>query len=173
MSGNAARRRVNQRSDMRDVQYPVDGTAAYVPEEPVFYRGEYALPYDGAYRREAGASREVKRNRSKALAVNKAFVLFLTLISAATVVMCVRYLRLKETITAQISANEKLESSLVSLRSENDALLECVSNDVDWNYIRETAVNKLGMKYAAEEQIVWYNTEDCCYVRQFQDVPSP
>ena len=158
---------------MKYVQYPVDGTAACAPEEAVFYKGEERFPYDGAYRRQQPASREVKRNRSKALAVNRAFVLFLALISVATVMMCVRYLRLKETITAQISANEKLESHLVSLRSENDALLESVSNNVDWNYIRETAVNKLGMKYAAEDQIIWYNTEDCCYVRQFQDVPSP
>ena len=85
--------------------------------------------------------------------------------------MCVRYLRLKETITAQISENEKLESMLVSLRSENDALLECISNEVDWNYIRDVAVNKLGMKYATEDQIVWYNTDDCCYVRQYLEVP--
>ena len=152
--------RVNRRSDYGVVNYRVDGTSAYVPEPAV------------SLGRERKVSRTVARNRSKAKNVNRAYVLFLAVISVAAVMMCIRYLNLKETLTAQASANERLESQLATLRSENDALLEAVSNDVDWNYIRETAVNKLGMKYAAEDQIVWYNTEDCCFVRQYRDVPA-
>lgn len=139
------------------MQYRVNGTAAYAP--------------DIVLRQKGSISREVAKNRSKALSVNRAYVVFLALISIATVFMCVRYLRLKETITAQVTANEKLESRLISIRSENDALLEYVNNDVDWNYIKDTAINKLGMKYATEDQIVWYNTDDCCYVKQYQEVP--
>lgn len=154
-----ARGRVNYRSEIKDVRYRVGGTSAYAAEA-VEQRQKAVY-----------ASRDVRRNRSKALSVNRAYVIFLAFISIATVLMCVRYLKLKETITAQIIVNEKLESQLVSIRSENDALLECVNNNVDWDYIRETAVNKLGMKYATEDQIVWYNTEDCCYVKQYQEVP--
>ena len=161
MAGSGtAQRRVNQRSDYKIVQYRVNGTEAYAPQ-PVTVRR----------RREVqAASEEVVRNRKKALAVNRAYVIFLTFIAAATVLMCVHYLRLKETITAQVSANEKLESRLFSLRSENDALLECIDNEINWDYIRDVAVNKLGMKYATEEQIVWYNTDDSYYMKQYRDV---
>ena len=72
----------------------------------------------------------------------------------------------------QMNRNEKLESELVSLRSENDALLENINSSVDWNAIKDTAINKLGMKYAEEDQIVWYNTDGRSYIRQYQDVPS-
>ncbi len=99
-------------------------------------------------------------------------MIFLAMISLATVLMCVYYLRLKATITSQISMNEKLESQLVTLRSENDALYENVNNGVDWNYIRDRAIDELGMKYATEDQIVWYNTDDSSYIRQYVDVPN-
>ena len=117
-------------------------------------------------------SDSVAKNREKALTVNFAYVVFLAVISVATVFMCVHYLQLKSTITAQISVNEKLESELISLRSENDALLENVNNTLDWNHIKDVAINKLGMKYATEEQIVWYNTDDSSYIRQYTEVPS-
>jgi len=140
------------------MQYRVEGTAAYAPER--------------ALSREEEASSRIVRNREKARAVNLGFVIFLAFISIATVFMCVRYLRLKATITSQISANEKLESTLRQTRSENDALLENVNNALDWNYIKDVAINEMGMKYATEDQIVWYNTEESSYMRQYAEVPS-
>ena len=153
------------------MQYRVNGTEAYAPERAA------SLGRDaGAYRikgsRTSAMSDSVAKNREKALTVNFAYVVFLAVISVATVFMCVHYLQLKSTITAQISVNEKLESELISLRSENDALLENVNNTLDWNHIKDVAINKLGMKYATEEQIVWYNTDDSSYIRQYTEVPS-
>ena len=84
---------------------------------------------------------------------------------------CVHYVRLKATITAQLSENRKLEDTLVSVRSENDALLENVNNALDWNHIKDVAINEMGMKYATEEQIVWYNTDESCYIRQYAELP--
>lgn len=120
----------------------------------------------------AVVSREVARNRRKAKSMSRGYCLFLAVITVATVLMCVQYLQLKETITAQNTVRESLETQLMSLRSENDALYENVMNNVDWEYIRDVAINKLGMKYAAEDQVVWYNTEDDYYVRQYRDVTS-
>ncbi len=159
MAARGTARRVNERSDT--MQYRVSGTTAYVPER---------LPPKRARIREV--SSETRRNRAKASALNLYFVIFLTLVSIATVYTCVRYLQLKATLKAQITANEKLESTLVNLRSENDALLENVNNTQDWNHIKDVAINELGMKYATEDQIVWYNTDDCSYVRQYSDVPK-
>ena len=104
--------------------------------------------------------------------MNAGYVLFLAVAVAITVFMSVQYLKLKETITDQITTNEKLESRLVTLQSENEAMKENLENSIDWEYIRKTAIEKLGMKYAAEDQIVWYNTEDSRYMQQYANVPS-
>lgn len=158
MSARGTAGRVNQRADT--IQYRVSGTAAYAPER---------MAQDRVRIKEV--SSEIQRNRAKALSVNLAFVIFLTIVSVAAVLMCVHYLQLKATLKAQITDNEKLESTLVNLRSENDALLENVNNTQDWNHIKDVAINELGMKYATEDQIVWYNIDDCSYVRQYSDVP--
>ena len=158
---STSQRRVNRRADREIVQYRVDGTAAYAPR---------TLTPKG--RTAPDISADVRRNRTKALSTGRAYVVFLAVIAVATVFMCVRYLQLKSTITAQVAANEKLESRLVSLRSENDALLENVNNGVDWNHIKDVAIDKLGMKYATEDQIVWYNSDDSYFVTQYCDVPA-
>ena len=113
-----------------------------------------------------------KKNRTKALEVDRTYVMFLAVMCLLTVFVCVRYLQLKEIITTQTRNNTKLTAELDSLRNENDALLENVTNDIDWEHIRDVAINELGMKYATEDQIVWYTTEDREYVHQFEDVPS-
>lgn len=118
-----------------------------------------------------GVSLKTARNRRKALALNRGFVLFLAIMSFLTVLMCVQYLRLKETITAQTRVNNSLMSELNTLRSENDALLENVTNSVEWDRVKDVAINEMHMKYATEEEVVWYNTESSGYVRQYLAVP--
>ena len=157
MPENGTARRVNQRSEY-EVRYRVEGTAAYVPERAVHESGRVPA--------ETG-----RRKKKKSLIISPGYVIFLALISSATVLMCVHYVRLKATITAQLSENRKLEDTLVSVRSENDALLENVNNALDWNHIKDVAINEMGMKYATEEQIVWYNTDESCYIRQYAELP--
>ncbi len=118
-----------------------------------------------------GVSLKTARNRRKALAVSRGFVLFLAIMSCLTVLMCVQYLRLKETITAQTRVNNSLMSELNTLKSENDALLENVTNSIEWDHVKDVAINEMHMKYATEDEVVWYNTESSGYVRQYLDVP--
>lgn len=154
-----AERRVNLRADT-NVRYRVVGTAAYAPDQEVREKSGQAAP----------AKKHAGRKKSTVM-FSPGYVLFLAVISAATVLMCVHYLGLKARIVSQTRENEKLEAQLVAIRSENDALLENVNNTVDWNHIKDIAINKMGMKYATEEQIVWYNTDDSCFIRQYADVP--
>ena len=40
-------------------------------------------------------------------------------------------------------------------------------------FVRDMAINQLGMKYATEDQIIWYsNNTTNSYVRQYQEVPK-
>ena len=45
-------------------------------------------------------------------------------------------------------------------------------SSVDLEYVRDTAINKLGMVYASSGQVVTYNDQDGDYVRQYEDVPA-
>lgn len=160
MAGSAARR-VNSRSEQYSGYAAADSYAIRyrTPARTKAYEGE-------------SVSARTKKNRSKALAMNRTFVLFLTLISIATVFMCVQFLRLKWTIRQQLRGNAALETELVTMRAENDALYADIMNSVDLTEIREIAVDRYGMNYATQDQIVWYNTMGNGYVRQYQDVPA-
>lgn len=126
------------------------------------------LPAAGrSARRRTGRKTRAKR---KSVLLSRGYVLFLAIMCIATVLMCIRYLRLKETITAQTKKNIELRSELSSARAENDALLESIQNSVDMNHIREVAINEFGMKYATEDQVIWYNSQDNGYVEQYRDV---
>lgn len=148
---------------------PVEGTAARKPVAvPVRTRtAAPARPAEGAE-----VSARTKRNRSRALAVSRGYVAFLAVMAVLTVGMCVYYLQMKEMVTSQLESNARLESRLTAITSENDALYETITNSVDWDHIKDVAINELGMTYATEDQVIWYNIEDSGYVRQFRDVPS-
>ncbi|MDO4477954.1 MAG: hypothetical protein Q4B73_02790 [Lachnospiraceae bacterium] len=157
----AARRRVNTQRDYRYM--PVDGTTA---------RQAVAYPREEERRRKKRVSSQTRENRARALSMNRSFVVFLTVAAVVCVLMCVYYLQARALLTAQIDSNAKLESRLTKLQSENDALYETISNNVDLDHVRDVAINDLGMTYATEDQIIWYNTEGSGYMRQYQEVPT-
>ena len=160
-------RRVNSRTDRNKY--------ISVPESDV--RKRAVAKKDVLNRKKASyagtaVSSRTLRNRQRALSMSRGYVVFLVLICAATVFMCVNYLRLKATITTQQSNNETLASELSSIKAENDALYDSVMGSLDLEGIKETAINKYGMHYATQDQIIWYNADNSGYARQYQKVPS-
>ncbi len=115
-------------------------------------------------------SRKRARARRNSVLMNRSYVIFLAIMCIVTVLMCIRYLRLKEMIMTQNKQNIELRTKLSNARNENDALLESIQNNVDMNHIREVAINEFGMKYATEDQVIWYNGEDNGYVEQYREV---
>ena len=160
-------RRVNSRTDRNKY--------ISVPESDV--RKRAVAKRDVLNRKKASyagtaVSSRTLRNRQRALSLSRGYVVFLVLICAATVFMCVNYLRLKATITTQQSNNETLASELSSMKAENDALYDSVMGSLDLESIKETAINQYGMHYATQDQIIWYNADNSGYARQYQKVPS-
>ena len=104
--------------------------------------------------------------------MSRGFVLFLAVVAIATTLMCVQFLRMKAAITAQNKANAALRTELAQLRAENDAVYSDIMNGVDLIAVRDMAMRRYGMKYAAQDQILWYNADDAGYVRVYQEVPE-
>lgn len=157
-------RRVNYRSDYSMREIYVDGNTVRKPAEPV--RPEI----DREQRR---VSRQAKKNRTKALQMGKGYVMFLSLVSVATLFVCVHFIQLRSTVTAQLKEVASLETELNQLIAENDAFYDSTVSDIDLEHVRDVAINELGMSYAGEDQIIWYSSNTTnSYVRQYQDVPT-
>ena len=91
---------------------------------------------------------------------------------AAMVAFVVGFLCLKEKNIEQNRHIASLENQINDLKSDNDAYYNKVMASVDLEAIREAAMNRLGMKYAEESQIQYYDTDGSSYVRQYQEVPQ-
>ena len=123
-----------------------------------------------------GRAREVSSqalaNRERSLQMNFAYVMFLTIAAVITVLVCVDYLRLQARYTTIQKESTRLEETLGTLRISNDEEYNRIISSVNLEDVKETAIEKLGMGYDSEEQIVPYDAEVHDYVRQFQALPD-
>lgn len=117
-------------------------------------------------------SSQAVKNRERSLQMNFGYVMFLTLAAIATVAICVNYLRLQARYTAVQKQSTNLEATLGSLRIENDAEYNRIISSVNLEDVKERAMNRLGMVYASEDQIVTYDATTPDYVKQYQAVPD-
>ena len=100
------------------------------------------------------------------------YLVFLSAVCVAALLLCVQYLQLKASYTEQTEYLDRQESDLSQLKSDNDAYYNQVQASVDLEAIRQKAMEELGMHYADESQLEYYSTKDSSYVRQYQDVPD-
>ena len=118
-------------------------------------------------------SPEARRNREKALNINRGFVIFLACAMIMIMAVCIHYIQLRAEYTALISKVAAVESRLAQTKEDNDAYYSEVISDVDLSRIRKIAIARLGMQYPTEDQMEFYTTsEGSGYVQQFQDVPQ-
>lgn len=154
-------RRVNSRSERTVEQYVIDGNTV---------RKIQAIPQEEPEVRPV--CRTTSRNRARTRAMSRGYVMFLAVVSAAALFMCVRYLQMKSAITTQTKEIATAESELSQLKADNDALYNSVISSVDLEKIKDKAMNELGMTYPQEDQIYQFDTAGNSYVRQYKDVPD-
>ena len=100
------------------------------------------------------------------------YVLALSLVCVATLFLCVHYLELRSQCTHQSEEIAVMESQLSRLKADNDAYEKKAQASLNMEEIKETALNKLGLHYATESQIRYYNADNESYVRQYGAVPE-
>ena len=47
-----------------------------------------------------------------------------------------------------------------------------MTTSVDLNHVKDVAINKLGMDYPKEDQVVYYTIENSNYMDQYSDIPK-
>lgn len=160
-----AKRRVNSRADRYVRDTYEDGSAvrrlSYLPKE----EESIELP-------KRKVSKQTRRNRQRAKQMSRGYVMFLAIVCVATVFVCVNFLQLKSQITTQNETVVSLETKLSKLKADNDAYYNTVMASVSMVTVKEAALNRLGLKYADESQVQYYDTKGNSYVRQYAEVPG-
>lgn len=124
-------------------------------------------PEEQPFRRQRTAGQ-----RARNAQITPRFLMGTVVLCAAMVAFVVGFLCLKEKIIEQNRHIASLENQINDLKSDNDAYYNKVMASVDLEAIREAAMDRLGMKYAVESQIQYYDTDGSSYVRQYQEVPQ-
>ena len=117
-------------------------------------------------------SRQVQKNRNRALHMNAAYVIFLAVAATLVLLLCVNYVRLQSELTRRSKHVTALQEELADLKEENTTKYNAVVDSVNLDEIRERAINQLGMTYATADQIVEYDNPASDYVKQYENIPE-
>ena len=122
--------------------------------------------------RKKSASRQVKRNRRKALRMNPGYVMFLTVAAVLALVVCVNYVKLQSRITSHSKNIAVMQEELADMKEENNTRYNSVIDSVNLEEVRTRAQENLGMVYASSEQVLEYNKPSADYVKQYEGIPK-
>lgn len=157
------------RSDLKTNYYVHGNTVRRLEGEPEERRQRRLEREQEIRRREHRYA--AKRNQEKALRMNFGYVFFCTLALILTCGVCVTYIQLQSDILGRMKHISKLEGQVTDLRADNDAAMKRIELSTDLDVVKEKAMG-LGMKYAAEGQIIYYSVEDNDYMNQHADIPQ-
>jgi len=123
-------------------------------------------------RKQKNRRNAVRRNRERALSMNFGFVTFLSICVILCAAACVSLVRAQSSATQNLKTITALESQVTDLRTSKDETEKRLNTSVDLNEIKDIAMNQLGMKYASEDQIVYYHVDKTNYMDQYGDIPE-
>lgn len=113
-----------------------------------------------------------RRNRERALHMSRGYVAFLSLCVAVVAFTAVALVQTQSQVTQRMEHIAALESQITDLKAHNDARYKEISTSVDLDYIKDVAINQLGMQYATEDQIIYYSVENNNFMDQYSDIPK-
>lgn len=153
--------------------YYVDGNTVRRMEAAPDYRREQKERIQREKEEEERRRRRaVRRNQEKALRISRSYVLFLTMAVAVFGVFAGTYIKIQSDVTARMNHIASLESQIAGLKADNDEAFKRFSMSMDLENIKNIALGELGMTYARESQIVYYEVGDDDYMNQYNDIPD-
>ncbi len=132
---------------------------------------DYAQQRRQEYYPERQASRQVRKNRDKALGMNPGYVMFLAAAAVLALVICVNYIQMQSQIAGRSENITKLQQELADLKEENNTRYNTLIDSINLEEIRERA-EEMGMVYASPDQVVEYESPSTDYVKQHDSIPE-
>ncbi|MBO5461392.1 MAG: hypothetical protein J5983_06325 [Ruminococcus sp.] len=117
-------------------------------------------------------SRQVRKNRNRALSISPSYAGFLVIAAVVAVFICVSYLQLQSEIVNRSENITALQEELVALTEANDSAYQAAEDSVNLETVRNIAVNELGMVYAAQGRVTEYSSPESSYVKQYNEIPQ-
>lgn len=133
---------------------------------------ELPIPPVQQPKKKQGLSREAKKNRERATAISPMYMCALVVAVIATLTMCVSFLTLESEVRVQARVVTQKEKELNKLLDENSAMKERLNASMDANYIYKVAKKELGMNYAKEDQVIYYQSSKPDYIKQYKEIPK-
>lgn len=117
-------------------------------------------------------SQRVRKNRNKALHMNRGYVVFLAVAAVLALFICVQYLQLQSEITNRSQHIISLQRELENMKEENTTKYNSIVNSMNLEEIRDKAMNELGMVYATTDQVVQYQNPTSNSITQYSSIPK-
>ena len=114
----------------------------------------------------------VKESADRALAFDLRYTLFVISCVAIIAVACVLMLSMEGKISEQKNHINQMESELQEITDDNAAFKLSLESMYSLDDIYNVATNELGMVYAKKGQVVYYESANEDYVKQYQDIPE-
>lgn len=117
-------------------------------------------------------SRQVVRNRNRAMSISPAYAVFLTVAAVCAVMVCVLYLNLQSDVVSRSEHITALQEELSDLTEANNTRYNAAADSVNLQTVKDKAVNEMGMVYASEGTVIEYDSPSGDYVKQYSDIPE-
>ena len=104
--------------------------------------------------------------------MNLGYVMFLSAAAIVCAVACGIFISLQTSINTNMKSVAELQTQVSDLKARNDALEKNIETSVDLEQIKQKAINDLGMKYPAADQVVTYSVQSSDYMNQYGSVPE-
>ena len=92
------------------------------------------------------------------------------IVAALLVVISIGYIRVYNEVKQTEIETRAINREVNSLKITNDNIENALYNDIDLENIRKVAIEKYGMVYPYENQVVTYKSVTNGYVRQYGDL---
>ncbi len=111
------------------------------------------------------------RSNPRVLEFNGRFTALLAVSIVAVVLFCVTYLYGQSMINDQMSRIARKQTTLSTLKSENQSREANLEKKVDYDAIKQQA-SELGMVMPGEQNTIYYEGTPSDYVRQYAEIPG-
>lgn len=118
--------------------------------------------------------KEMRGEEKKAKKMNMGFLYILFLACAITflAVPLINFVKLQAEITSLSETVSSYETKLNNLTLANDDEYSKMINAINFDEIKQVAIEELGMVYASKDQIITYTKENSDYVIQLNDLSN-
>lgn len=123
-------------------------------------------------RQQVRERKHVNEKAQNALAFNLKYTVFVVTSVIIMLSACIAMLYMESRVSVQQANINELETQLETIQEENAAYRVKLESMYTLDQIYDVATNELGMVYAEKGQVVYYESADEDYVKQYQDIPE-